>query len=161
MEIGRVEVFPLHTIILDRTHCNQPNFTTLPPPPPPTPLPPPDIDSSPTCQDFYAAIKKLITAPLVCDFLGGDCDAGISCTLTLLNLKYTLTVQYINETENFVFRVLDQDGHIFGSGNTDLVTVDLPSPLNTSLMFSQGTEVYGVIGIQVRRWGREREREGR
>ena len=106
--LGNVEVFPLHTITLDSTHCNLPNFTTLPPPPPPTPLPPPDVDSSPICQSFYAAISELFTEPFVCGFLG-NCNAGISCTLTLLNLRYTLTVGYVNAAENFVFRVFDQE----------------------------------------------------
>ena len=87
----------------------------------------------------------------MCGFLGGDCDAGISCTLTILNLKYTLIVGRVKEAENFVFRVLDQDGQMLGSGETSLVTVDLPSPSDTSLMFSQGTVEYGVIGIQVKR----------
>lgn len=148
---GRVQIFPLHTIILDRTHCSRPEFVTIAPPPAPTPLPIPSINSSPTCLGFYAAIRQNFVEPFICSFLEDSCDNGISCSLHITNAQYELSVRYIAALGSFVFQVLDDSGSSLVMGSDAFLSVDLPYPPESSVSFLQRDVVMGVRGFQVRK----------
>ena len=146
---GRVQIFPRHTIILDRTHCSRPDFVTLPPPPAPTPLPMPSVNSSPTCLGFYDAIRRNFSEPLICRFLEDSCDLGVNCSLLITNAEYVLSVRYVTALGKFAFLVSDDSGRSLGTGVGVGVSVDLPYPPNSTVSFIQRSIAAGVRGFQV------------
>ena len=146
---GRVEILPLHTILLDLAHCGRHDFVTVPPPPPPTPLPPPGEDATPTCLGFYDAIRSFFRRPFTCKHLGGACEAGVNCTLHILDTRYHVTVSYVDAVRNFVFEVLSVEGRSLGMGDEAEVSVTLPTPPGAVLSLSQRLVASGVRGFQV------------
>lgn len=150
--VGELQVFPLHTIILDRTDCRLPDLSTVAPPPAPTALPPPVPDSSSICHGFYEAIRQNNTVPFICKFLLGTCDLGVTCTLFLFGFSYQMNVS-INATaeQYFIFSVADETGRgLEGDGRGTQVSVTLPSPTGTVLLFNQTSISNNIKGFQVR-----------
>ena len=145
---GKVQIFPPHTIILDRTHCDLPTFTTLPPPPSPMPIPLPANEPSETCLGFYEAIRQNYTKPFICDFLE-SCDSGVKCTLSILANIYNITISY--SAGKFEFQVVrngNEDSLI--NSTSMVVNITLPSPPGSYLIFSQETVTSSSRSLQVR-----------
>ncbi len=99
--------------------------------------------------------------PLVCRFLEGNCDRGISCDLLLLNFTYGISVAYVNAASGFVFEALQRGRGVLGTGSRSEVNVSLPFPPGAMLTFTQRSVSNGIRGFQVRGWGgREGAGEG-
>ena len=147
--------FPLRTVILDQNNCPPPNLTTVVTPPVPTPLPmpspPSNTDSFTLCYGLYEAIRNNYTEPFICDFYLGSCDLGITCTLFLFVTSYQLNITIdTNATQYFVFSVADESGHVLeGKRTGDQVSVSLPSPDGSYILFNQTSISSNLKGFQV------------
>ena len=82
----------------------------------------------PTCLGFHDAIRSFFRHPFTCEHLGGDCEAGVNCTLYILDTRYHVTVSYVDTVRNFVFEVLSVEGRSLGMGGEAEVSVTLPTP---------------------------------
>ena len=92
--VGTLELFPRHTIILDRTNCsNAP--TGLPPTVAPVPntdvTPTPPTTASQTCRALYEIVRRYTSEPFVCR-LRENCD-GFLCRLDILDTYYNISIQ--------------------------------------------------------------------
>jgi len=154
--LGRVEVLPLHTIILDKTNCSSSpalNLTTLPPPLEPTPAPPPSPVSSPLCSSLYNGIvQQNYTEPFICSFLEESCDAGVNCLFLLFGSRYTIQLEAMPPSDRlFSYAILDRMSASVGVVSQDNFTdvSTLPSPNGSQLIFSQTSIGRYLTRIQV------------
>ena len=147
--IGRLDITPRQTIILDRTQCDIPEFPTVPVPtilPPPQPVasnaPAVCVSLSETAQKAYAKASILR-----CE-LRAECDSGLACVLNIGESKYRVD---INLTRSSVaFGVLSSDGQTrYGGSKNKNTTVTLPAPQGTALLFGQLLET-DKVGFKVR-----------
>lgn len=143
---------PAHTIILDRTSCNRSNFTTIAPPPPATPPPNPGPASSSTCKAFYDVIRSLLAEPFLCNNFLRSCDEGILCRLSVLGVRYdiTLSVTRMPPGPGMLLEVMDSQGQVLGGGAGGVVEVPLPTPENSVLTLMQTyNSKTSSVGMQV------------
>ena len=150
---GNITIVPRHTIILDKTHCDPPHILPVAPPTaPPTAMPPPP-SSSETCKALHGIISKAHSEQFFCR-LKKDCDAGILCTLEILNTFYTvdITLMSDNKMVTIMFSVLDSNQVKIGFPTTSKnATVSLPKPRRTTLVFNQSVSAEkGSVGFSVR-----------
>ena len=147
---GNITLVPRHTIILDKTQCHPPHIILVPPPtaPPLPTLPPPS--SSETCKALYDIVRKAHTEQFFCQ-LKEDCNAGILCTLEILNTFYTVDITLRPEDKVVVLSVTDSNGAKVGLPTSKNGTVSLPRPQRTTLVFNQSVSAEkGTIGFSVR-----------
>ena len=80
-----------------------------------------------------------------------DCKTGIQCTLEVLDVFYTVSITIIAEDKAIVFTVSDSNGKTLGSATSKNVTIPLPKPQRSSLVFNQSVSVEKAsVGFSVR-----------
>jgi len=97
--VGRLELFPRHTIILDRMSCS--NVPTGLPPTVATvtnteATPTPPSTASQTCHTLYEIVQRYTSEPFVCR-LRENCD-GFWCRLDILDTHYNISIQVVKRT---------------------------------------------------------------
>ena len=101
---GRIDIFPRHTIILDRTNCPNASVSLPPTVAPVTPTettPTPPSNASDTCLALYEIVQRNTTEPFVCR-LREDCD-GFWCRLDIVDTHYNITIQVSPNQMNILF----------------------------------------------------------
>ena len=80
-----------------------------------------------------------------------DCETGIQCVLEVLDTFYTVSISIVAEDKAITFTVSDSNGMTVGSATSKNVTIPLPRPQRTSLVFNQRVSVEkGSVGFSVR-----------
>ena len=148
--LGNLTIVPHHTILLDKARCDPPHIILVAPPSaPPSPTPPPPSFPE-TCQAFYDIIRNTFSEQFFCR-AKRDCEAGLECTLEILDTFYRVDITIDPEAGVIVFRVADSDGRKIGSEASKNTTVSLPRPASTSLIFNQSVSAKSrSVGFSVR-----------
>ncbi len=135
--LGRLDLTPQQNINLDRTQCNIPEFPTIALPtrlPPPKPAAP---DAPSVCISLSnAAFEAYARTTIFRCELRDKCESGLACVLYIGRSEYKID---INTTSNsVVFAVVSADeSTLYGGGKNVNITVALPIPDGTDLMFGQ------------------------
>ena len=149
---SRVEVIPLHKIILDKTNCSSSNIpntsipTVAPPTSPPPPIPPP-VDAPETCHAFFRIIQSNQSQHFICGPLD-QCERGITCRLSLLDTHYHINIS-LTSANNFALIVEDgPTDTIISTTSGGNATVLLPKPQGGRMEFKQNGLIAAVVGQQ-------------